>query len=332
MIRLDDYWYSQNPVAWLLLPLSWLFCVLALLRRLLYRSGVLNSKKISVPVIIVGNISVGGTGKTPLLIALCELLKQHGIQAGIISRGYGGDFSGVKIITDDDKPSTVGDEPCLIKKRTGLPVAVGTDRPAVAKALLEQHQCDLLLSDDGLQHYRLQRDFEIAVIDTNRKFGNGFCLPAGPLRERPGRLRDIDLVAYNATTASDDVQDSNFTLKFGDAVNMVTGETKAVESFSDDTVHAVAGIGNPARFFDQLQAVGITVIEHAFPDHHAYTASDLTFEDNKMVFMTEKDAVKCNAFANERSWYIPVSAALSKQLSGCFIADMSRLVEDSADA
>lgn len=266
------------------------------------------------------------------MIALSELLKQQSVSVGIVSRGYGGDFSGEKVLTGNDKASSVGDEPCLLRQRTGLPVVVGANRPAAVQHLLEAQACDLILSDDGLQHYRLQRDLEIAVVDADRGLGNGFCLPAGPLRERSGRLDEVDIIAWHRTSGSDTANDTSFTLEFSDAVNLLTGETRTVESFSGTTIHAIAGIGHPARFFRQLEVAGLTLIRHAFTDHHAYSPADLDFGDNKAILMTEKDAVKCRAFATDNLWYVPVVARLSEQLSHRFLSEVTRLVDGKGDA
>ncbi|MDH5710925.1 MAG: tetraacyldisaccharide 4'-kinase [Gammaproteobacteria bacterium] len=311
MKRIDACWYSQNPVAWLLLPLAILYCVIIFIRRQLYRLGMLKNFKCSVPVIIVGNISVGGTGKTPLLIALCKLLISQGYRPGVISRGYGGSFEGERQLAAGDSAKLVGDEPCLIHVRTHCPVVVGRDRVAAAELLLKNNNCDVILSDDGLQHYRLQRDIEIAVVDTRRMFGNGYCLPAGPLREPVSRLKQVDLVVDHCSAGESAVSKVNFTLMFTDAINLKTGESKELDNFTGSVVHAVAGIGYPERFFAQLRQAGLSVIEHAYPDHYQYAINDLMFNDDNPVLMTEKDAVKCRHFANDKFWYAPVDAVLS---------------------
>jgi tetraacyldisaccharide 4'-kinase len=318
MKRLDHYWYSQNPVAWVLLPLSLLFCAVSILRRFTYIKGLLPDYAMPVPVIIVGNISVGGTGKTPLLIALCEYMIGQGYKPGVISRGYGAGTSGEYSVAANDDAAACGDEPLLIKQRTGCPVIIGRDRVAAAKKLLAENDCDIILSDDGMQHYRLKRDIEIAVVDTLRKFGNGYCLPAGPLREPESRLQKVDMVVEHGKSD----HKYHFSLEFGAAINLVTAEQREMESFTAGKAHAVAGIGHPQRFFRQLKALGVEVTEHAFPDHHAYTASDIDYADNLPILMTEKDAVKCRHLqsvntaggANENIWAVPVSAKISDQL------------------
>jgi tetraacyldisaccharide 4'-kinase len=280
-----------------------------------------------VPVIIVGNISVGGTGKTPLLIALCEYLVRQGYKPGVISRGYGASISGEYSVAANDDAAACGDEPLLIKQRTGCPVMIGRDRVAAAKKLLAENDCDVILSDDGMQHYRLKRDIEIAVVDTQRKFGNGFCLPAGPLREPGSRLNKVDMVVHHGKSD----HKYHFSLEFGAAINLATGEQRDVESFTAEKAHAVAGIGHPGRFFRQLQALGVDVTEHAFPDHHAYTSSDIDYADSLPILMTEKDAVKCKRLQSvntvggtyENIWAVPVSAKLSDQLG----IDLTELVK-----
>ncbi len=323
MNRLDHYWYSRNPVAWMLLPLSWLFCVVAILRRSMYVNGLLPAHAMPVPVVIIGNISVGGTGKTPLLIALCEYLTRHGFRPGVVSRGYGAAKSGEHPVAVGDDAAACGDEPVLIKQRTGCPVIIGSDRVAAAKKLLAENDCDVILSDDGLQHYRLKRDVEIAVVDSARKFGNGFCLPAGPLREPVSRLRKVNMIVHHGNSG----EKYHFSLEFDEAANLLTGEKKKLELFPGGTVHAVAGIGHPDRFFSQLRTRGLDVVAHAFPDHHAYTRADIDYADNSPILMTEKDAVKCRRLLPVKKtgdtvaniWAVPVSAKLSDQLGSDLI-------------
>ncbi|MGB5398284.1 MAG: tetraacyldisaccharide 4'-kinase [Gammaproteobacteria bacterium] len=319
MKTLDHYWYSQNFIAWLLLPLSWLFRALSIARRWGYTSGLLTVVKLPVPVIVVGNIAVGGTGKTPLLIALCDLLKAWGYTPGVISRGYASQLSGEALVNEDSTAAEVGDEPVLISRRTFCPVAVGKDRVAAAQLLLSHADCDIILSDDGLQHYRLDRDIEIAVIDAQRKHGNGFYLPAGPLREPVKRLESVDFVV----THGDDKARYHFNLEFSAAMNLATRQRVDLETLANERIHAVAGIGNPQRFFDQLEALGIKIIAHGFDDHHDFTQADLQFDESLPVLMTEKDAVKCHHMALPDLWYVPVRAKLSPHL----IADFQNCVQ-----
>ena len=328
MKRIDAYWYSQNLVAWLLLPVTGFYCLLVLIRRFFYRVGFFKSFKLSRPVIIVGNITVGGTGKTPLLISLCELLKADGYKPGVISRGYGGNFEGEQLLDDADRADVVGDEPCLVHARTGCPVAVGRNRVAAAQLLLAKTDCNIILSDDGLQHYRLQRDFELAIIDTNRKFGNGFCLPSGPLREPVSRLQDVDIIVNHNSTNESDIADESFSLKFSDAINLSSNKSVDIDYFANKPIHAVAGIGHPERFFNQLRRSGLEVIEHALPDHHRFTDADLTFKDDLHVLMTEKDAVKCHDFASDNLWYVSVCAELSNGLRQKFLSKINALTNE----
>lgn len=309
MKRLDHYWYSRNPVAMALLPLSWLFCLLVLLRRLAYRLGWLQTVRLQVSVVVVGNLTVGGSGKTPLVIHLAERLRQAGFRPGIVSRGYGGQStSWPQAVHPDSDPRLVGDEPVLIARRSGCPLWVGPDRVAAARALLEQNDCNLILADDGLQHYRLGRDLEIVVIDGRRRFGNGFCLPAGPLREPAWRLRRAALVINNGGVRAGEC---SMQLQ-GERLLGVTDETRgrALTELAGQPVHAVAGIGDPQRFFDTLRRAGLKPIEHPFADHHRFEAAEIRFDDELPVLMTEKDAVKCRELADARHWYLPIRASL----------------------
>ncbi len=286
----------------------------------MYSTGILSSTRLAVPVVIVGNITVGGTGKTPLIIALCEMLTQKGLKVGVVSRGYGARIEGEHTVLDNDPVDISGDEPLLIKQRTGCDVVTGINRVAAARQLHAESACDLILSDDGMQHYRLGRDIEIAVIDADRKFGNGFCLPAGPLREPVSRLKQVDMQITHGATDND----YQFELEITEAVNLVTNERRQLAAFSGSQVHAVAGIGHPQRFFDQLRSKGLTLNEHAFADHYRYNKTDLEFNDDLPVLMTEKDAVKCSLFQNQNLWSVPATASLSD----AFKNDFLKLVEN----
>jgi tetraacyldisaccharide 4'-kinase len=311
---LQKQWYRIGLWHLLLIPLSWLFGLLAAIRRGLYRIRLLPSSSLSVPIVVVGNISVGGTGKTPLVIWLVEHLKQHGYRPGIISRGYGGNAGDVLPVHEGSDPAITGDEPVLLAKRSQCPVWVGRDRVRTAQALLETHpQCDIIVSDDGLQHYRLSRDFEIAVIDGNRGFGNGYLLPAGPLRESPQRLTTVDAVVVNGDGVYVDAY--TMQLKTGAFHNLQSPEKMAsATDFSGRSICAVAGIGNPARFFQYLHDLGLQFEERIFADHHAFQAADLQSIAADVILMTEKDAVKCTAFAQPDWWYLPVTAAVDQGL------------------
>jgi tetraacyldisaccharide 4'-kinase len=325
MKRLDYYWYTRSPWLLLLTPLSLLFRIIVRLRRFAYRSGLLRSHRVSLPVIIVGNITAGGTGKTPLVIWLAGYLRGKGYRPGIISRGYGGKASSwPQQVRPDSDPAMVGDEAVLMAGATHCPMAVGPDRVATARALIEYSDCDVILSDDGLQHYALQRDIEIIVIDGVRRFGTGFSLPAGPLREPVKRLQEVDLVVINGLGSGNEHQ---MRMNPGDVHSLLdAGNTRRLSDFHGHAVHAVAGIGNPERFFQSLQQQGMQVEKHVFPDHYQYTSADIRFDDNKPVIMTEKDAVKCRNFATENDWYIPVTV----QMSADFCQQLDTLLEDRA--
>ena len=320
---LQKHWYRITPLHLLLLPLSLLFYLLATLRRLLFQIGIFSSIQLPVPVIIVGNISVGGTGKTPFTLWLAEQLLADGWHPGIISRGFGGSGSTPQEVLANSDPAIAGDEPVLMAQRNLCPVWISRDRPAAAQALLNAHpECDVILSDDGLQHYRLQRDVEIVVVDGVRRFGNGLLLPAGPLRETTSRLRKVDAVVINGGT----VADGEYLMQLEGVhfYNLLNPEISATAAdFKEQTVHAIAGIGHPERFFRHLENMGLTLQTHAYPDHHRYTAADLSFADANALLMTEKDAVKCREFADEKCWVLHVEAHLDSALTQLIIKKIS---------
>jgi tetraacyldisaccharide 4'-kinase len=260
-----------------------------------------------VPVVVIGNLSVGGTGKTPLVCWLVARLIQLGFKPGVVTRGFGGTAASARLVDAFADPSVVGDEPLLLARRTAAPVAVGRDRPA-ASQLLVNAGCDVVVSDDGLQHYALARDCEIVVIDGDRRFGNGRLLPAGPLREPTSRLDRVDAVVVNGGPAP---LQGAFCMRLdaNDALGLLGGEVRALQEFAGLAVHAVAGIGNPERFFNMLRAYGIEVTGHPLPDHARLQAADITFADHRPVLMTEKDAVKCAGIAGPLHWYVPVTAS-----------------------
>lgn len=303
---LESAWYGSGRAPWWTWPLAALYGGVTRLRSLLYRIGWLRSVHLPAPVVVIGNLSVGGTGKTPLTIAVAAALRARGYRPGVVSRGYGGSQREPALLGDAPDPAQVGDEPCLIHA-SGVPVAVGRDRPAVARLLLDAG-CDVLIADDGLQHYRLARDVEICVIDGARRFGNRRLLPAGPLREPLSRLQRVDLRVCNGGLA--EAGEYPMQLRGGDVVALDDGRVQTLASFGGQRVHAVAAIGNPRRFFDSLRAAGIEVIEHAFADHHGFTRADLDFTDGLPLLMTNKDAVKCRRFAQAHWWRVPVRAEL----------------------
>jgi tetraacyldisaccharide 4'-kinase len=301
-------WYGDSaPLP--LLPFSWLFRAIVALRRRAYARGWLRSVRVGRPVVIVGNLTVGGTGKTPLVAWLAGELARRGLKPGIVSRGYGGGGTAPRLVQPTDDWREVGDEPLMLSQSAQCPVVVSADRVAGARLLVERG-IDVIVADDGLQHLRLARDCEIVVVDAARGLGNGELLPAGPLREPAPRLGSADAVVVNGT-APLGIEPAALRM------SLVSGDIRGVTEQALDSgpppapgamVHAVAGIGNPARFFSDLRAKGFDVLEHAFADHHPYAEGELDFGDGLPVLMTEKDAVKCRAFANPRLWYVPVTA------------------------
>ena len=305
MAAIERHWDRLSPVSLLLLPLSLVFCVVVLVRRTLYRMGLLPRVSLPVPVVVVGNISVGGTGKTPLVIWLAEFLRARGYRPGIVTRGYRGKSRFWPLSVSPDTPAALaGDEAVLLARRAGCPVVAGPDRVADARQLLQQG-CDLILSDDGLQHYRLVRDIEIAVIDGERRFGNGLCLPAGPLREPRMRLRSVHL---RVTNGEPRVGEIGMRLEAGEIYCLINPAQRATVSSLSGRPHVVAGIGHPERFFATLRRQGLDIEAHAFPDHHEFVPSDLAFDDTRPVILTEKDAVKCEVFGRPNHWVLAVTA------------------------
>jgi len=309
-MNLTRHWYHNGPLSFILWPLSQLYCAIARIRRKRLRAQQADIH-LGVPVIVVGNISVGGTGKTPMVIWLADLLQQEGYHPGIVSHGYGGKASVTPTrVTATSDTKRVGDEAVLIARRTYCPMWVGRDRVFVIQKLLEFHpRVDVIISDDGMQHYRMPRNIEIAMIDGARRFGNELCLPAGPLREPVSRLEEVDFRVVTGSLADD----FEYTMELdGDEIlnlrSTGTGKQLSLNALQDVPVHAVAGIGNPSRFFMHLEQAGLNVTRHHFPDHHVYKPEDLEFGDKRMVIMTEKDAVKCSVFADQRFWYLPVKA------------------------
>lgn len=317
-------WYGRGIGCRLLIPLAFLFAFAAWLRRLSYRLGWLGTARLPVPVMVVGNITVGGTGKTPLVIWLAERLRARGYRPGIVSRGYAADGKAARAVGPDSSPAEVGDEPVLLARRSGCPVWVGRRRVEAAQGLLAAHpEVDVIVADDGLQHYALGRDIELVVVDGKRRFGNGWRLPAGPLREPVGRLREVDAVVVNggsfrATEAT--CFDMELAAARFHALH-APERVVAADHFRGRIVHAVAGIGNPQRFFDTLAALGLSVVPHPYPDHHVFTAGDLP---EGTVAMTEKDAVKCTALDHPDAWVLAVDGRVPEGLE--------KLILDKLDA
>ncbi len=307
---LQSQWYRLSIWHILLLPFSLLFLLLSTLRRVAFGLGLCKIISLPVPVIVVGNISVGGTGKTPLILWLAEFLTEQGYRPGIISRGYAGRAKQPQSVSLATDPTLVGDEAVLLAQRLKCPVWVGEDRVAVARALLvARPDCNVILSDDGLQHYRLGRDLEVVVVDGLRRFGNGFVLPAGPLREPQQRLQCVDAVVVNDGKVTENEYSMSLQGRTFRNVSDIEAFADA-DDFSDQHCHAVAGIGHPSRFFNHLRGLGLSVVEHPFLDHHAYVPQDLQFDDSAAILMTEKDAVKCHTFAPPKCWFLRVDAML----------------------
>lgn len=311
---LQNHWHRITPLHLILFPISLVFRLLVAVRRDMYRNGMLASVQLLLPVVVVGNINVGGTGKTPLTLALARQLAEHGWHPLIVSRGHGGTTRQPQHVNDHSDAHKVGDEPLLMARRDICPVWVGRDRAETARAALQAHpQCDIVLSDDGLQHYRLQRDVEIAVVDGENRFGNGLMLPAGPLREPESRLREVDAVVVNGGA----VPAGQYVMRLaGDKFyNLLDPEKQtAADHFQGRNSHAVAGIGNPQRYFQHLETLGVSFTPHAFPDHHPFRADDFNFTDCDAILLTEKDAVKCTAFADARYWVLRVDAQIDSDL------------------
>ena len=324
-------WYDGAGSGWVLLPLSGLYWLLLNLRSFLFRSGVFRTFKAPVPVIVVGNITAGGTGKTPTVIWLVNELRAKGHSPGIVSRGYGGSKSGTSMRVDiDSDAAVVGDEPVLLAMRGRCPVAVDSDRVR-ATTMLVDDGVDVIIADDGLQHLRLQRDFEICVLDGERGLGNRRLLPAGPLREGPERLESVDRVLVNG--GGDVVNSSGirFDLIANDASRLNGSLARPLQGFKDTTVHAVAGIGNPKRFFDLLRTYGIQVIEHSLQDHAAIDKADIDFGDDFDVFMTEKDAVKLGRNLSDKYWFVPVDLSMEPVTATEFIEQIENRLQSCGD-
>ena len=316
-------WYGPRAWGRALAPLSLPYAAAARLRHALFRRGMRPSHRIGAPVVVVGNIAVGGTGKTPLVLWLVQRLRAHGYRPGVICAGYRGKAPDwPRRVRGDSDPAEVGDEAVLVAKRCGCPGVAGPDRVAAARALLRQETgCDVVLSDDGLQHYRLARDVEIAVLDGQRRHGTGWCLPAGPLREPISRLDTVDFVVVKGAARTGEYR---MNLK-GRILRQVADDSVAAgpAELASRPVHAVAGIGNPAPFFGRLRDLGLRIIPRTFPDHHPFSARDVEFGDERPVVMTEKDAVKCRGFATRRHWYLPVEAEVDPSLEPALLARLS---------
>ena len=321
--RIEKSWYQDRGWNVWLLPLSGLFFILSHVRRLWLTKINKAIKNSSVPVVVIGNINIGGTGKTPLTCRLVELLSARGVKVGIISRGYGSNAPYYPYcLVKGESASVVGDEPKLLRDRLECPVVIGPDRNA-AISLLSAEGVDLILTDDGLQHYKMARDYEIVVLDAARKLGSGWLLPAGPLREGAWRLKNVDVVILNGGVVGGDMQITPTAW-----VNAQTCERQSLEFFAGEKLHALAGIGNPQRFFATLDELGVKHQDHVFADHHGFVESDLKLKDqySSQIVMTEKDWVKCAEFSDKSMWYLEVSAQLNQQLETKLMNDLMSLV------
>lgn len=334
MKLLERAWYSNAWWLVLLIPASAIFGLLSRWRRRQYLRGNRAVIDAPVPVIVVGNISIGGTGKTPMVIALVKLLQSRAFRPGVVSRGYGASHASYpQLVTPTTAVAKSGDEALLIACSTSVPVVIDPDRPRAIKTLLDSNDCNIILSDDGLQHYAMGRQLELVVIDGSRGLANGRLLPAGPLREPPERLREADIVVVNGAPCEGllsqlgalNKQVFLSSLDPVRCVNLRTGESRALTDMDKSVpVHAVSGIGNPARFFDSLQAAGFVIMAHSFPDHHAFQAVDLDFGDDRLILMTAKDAVKCRAFAREQIWVVEVEARLPAEMATAILSRLSQ--------
>jgi tetraacyldisaccharide 4'-kinase len=348
---LESEWQRRGGGALILFPFALVFSAVSALRRALYRRGVLRAWKAPVPVVVVGNITVGGTGKTPLVLHIVDLLQRRGKTPGVVARGYGRVPSSehdplgvVRVFPDVATPEHFGDEPVLIARRSHVPVYISPDRPAAARALVQAHpDVDVIVSDDGLQHYALARDVEIAVVDGDRRFGNALPLPAGPLREPISRLASVDAVVIAGAANAADAGipgPRHFAMRLGGEsfVSLASGEELGVREFvlrlRGQRTAAIAGIGHPDRFFDHLSDLGIAAQRHAFADHYAYQPRDLKLPGADVILMTEKDAVKCRAFADGRMWFLRVEAMLPEAFDEFLLArlDSSRRSIDGPEA
>ena len=334
--RMQSIWYSNSRVAWLLLPLSGLFACVIALRRWLYRSGWLQTIKVKKPVIVVGNLSVGGTGKTPLVVWLANTLTSHGYKVAVIARGYRGAASSwPQVVNDHTEAKVAGDEPVLIAQQTGVIVIAGPDRVADAEHAI-QLGADIIISDDGLQHYQLHRNCEIAVMDGSRMLGNGYLLPAGPLRESPARLRHVDLLLINrrdnnaihSTVLQNSLQ---FRVVPTRLRSLKTGEQRSLRTLHGQQVHVVTGIGNPHAFITALRAQGIKVLPRVLEDHARFTQRDLQFGDALPVLMTVKDAVKCSRLdAGDNCWMVDAEAVLDNATAAAILDRIQATIQKSS--
>ncbi len=343
MKSVSAYWQSFNIVSMALAPVSFIFCALTFLRRQMYQFGLLRVYRSRLSLIVVGNIYIGGNGKTPLVIELTRQLQAQGYRPGIVSRGYGAKKDNqtppFPRRVQNNNVQLYGDEPVLIQQATGCPVFIDPVRSRAVQAIEQQTDCNVIISDDGMQHYAMYRDIEINVTDARRLYGNGLCLPAGPLREPESRLKSVDYIVYNTSRGklkktadlvpSPDIFPKVYTMEYKAGLLQSVGSqnpdqsSMTLNNFKGKMVHAVAAIGDPDAFFRQLKQAGLKVIEHPFPDHFQFTEQMLDFKDQKPIIMTQKDAVKCTAINLKNTWYLPVEADIDRQ----FYRDITRQLQ-----
>ena len=328
--RIQSAWYDGHPALSLLWPLEALYRSVVKHKRARFISGCSETYRAPVPVVVVGNITVGGTGKTPLILWLIEQCRTQGVRVGVVSRGYGARAAHFPwTVSATDSAEQAGDEPLLIVQRSGVPLVIAPERAQAVQQLLAEYNVDIIISDDGLQHYGLARDLELVLIDAVRGLGNQRCLPMGPLREPAERLDSVDAVLLNGAE-QDSEKGFAMQLQPTELVHVRSGRRQPLNYFpAEQKMHAVAGIGNPQRFFKTLEGLNWQPIAHAFADHAEFNAEDLQFSDDLPVVMTEKDAVKCRAFAADNCWYLQVAAQPSPAFSSWFTEQLKRLLTDS---
>jgi tetraacyldisaccharide 4'-kinase len=329
MLWYEKIWYGNARFAPLLVPFSYLYQMAMVLRRSLYRLGLFHQDGVSVPVIVVGNLTVGGTGKTPFVIALAKWLEEQGERPGIVTRGYGGRSKHYPVLLSEQSDlAEVGDEALLIARQTGCPVMVDPRRVRAAQALVAQTDCTIVISDDGLQHTQLARDIEILLVDGRRRFGNELLLPAGPLREPLTRIQQVDFVVSKGQAMPDEY---SMEFHYGEITNLRDPSLKLSPTSNPQLAFAFAGIGNPQLFYEQLDHLGFSLRKHSFPDHYQFTGTDFAFTDSVPVIMTEKDAVKCTAFAQSNWWYLPITATLPTGFWQAFTKRLQEVKEKKSE-
>jgi tetraacyldisaccharide 4'-kinase len=315
---LQKQWYkkSLHPLLWVFIPLSLLYVFFVKIRKAYYQSNRISKASFPIPIVVVGNLTVGGTGKTPLVIHIVKVLKQYGLRPGVVSRGYGGSHSKTSqeplwVYANSD-PKQVGDEPLLLAKRVFCPIVIAANRIKAVQSLLDSGQVDVVISDDGLQHEKLKRDIEIIVIDGKKRLGNGWCLPVGPLREPSQRLEEVDFIVCNDPIQFDNDQEYDMVLRPRTlSSGLEPSQQNSINFFQGQTVHAIAGIGFPERFFDLLTKHDLKVIPHPFPDHYPFQQKDIEFNDDLPILLTEKDAVKCSGLMSHKHWVLSVDSAVN---------------------